>query len=215
MAGVREEKKRRTRKTILQAAVRLFGDKGYERTSIDELARAAGVGKGTIYSYFQTKSEIFLAFCEDELEQVYAEVARKTGPDARLTEQLMALFLGEFRYVTRHKDFGRLLLREMIFPKELTVERSKDLDNRYIAYLSAMCQKAQQRGELRRDVDLLFVCGHFYALYLITVSAWYMGRLQTEDDVAGALELLLQQSLEGLLPSDKKITTVKQCSPTT
>jgi AcrR family transcriptional regulator len=204
MAGVREEKKRRTRKAILQAAVQLFGDKGYERTSIDELARAAGVGKGTIYSYFQTKSEIFLAFCEDELDHVYAEVAEKTRVDAPLAEQLMALFLGEFRYVTRHKDFGRLLLREMIFPKELTVERSKDLDNRYIDFLSAMCKKAQERGELRRDVDLLFVCGHFYALYLITVSAWYMGRLQTEDDVAEALQLLLQQSMEGLLPSGRK-----------
>ena len=204
MAGVREEKKRRTRKAILQAAVQLFGDKGYEQTSIDELARAAGVGKGTIYSYFQTKSEIFLAFCEDELDHVYAEVAEKTMVDASLPEQLMALFLGEFRYVTRHKDFGRLLLREMIFPKELTVERSKDLDNRYIDFLSAMCKKAQERGELRRDVDLLFVCGHFYALYLITVSAWYMGRLQTEDDVAEALQLLLQQSMEGLLPSGRK-----------
>ncbi|RJX36035.1 MAG: TetR/AcrR family transcriptional regulator [Desulfurivibrio sp.] len=204
MAGVREEKKRKTRQAILQAAVRLFGDHGYERTSIAALARAAGVGKGTIYSYFQTKSEIFLAFCEDELDHVYAEVAKKTGADATLTEQLMALFLGEFRYVTRHKDFGRLLLREMIFPKELTVERSRDLDNRYIDYLSAMCRKAQQRGELRRDVDLLFVCGHFYALYLIAVSAWYMGRLQTEDDVAQALQLLLQQSMEGLLPAGKK-----------
>ncbi|MCJ7601215.1 MAG: TetR/AcrR family transcriptional regulator [Desulfobulbaceae bacterium] len=204
MAGVREEKKRRTRKAILQAAVQLFGDKGYERTSIDELARAAGVGKGTIYSYFQTKSEIFLAFCEDELDHVYAEVAEKTRADASLAEQLMALFMGEFRYVTRHKDFGRLLLREMIFPKELTVERSKDLDNRYIDFLSAMCKKAQQRGELRRDVDLLFVCGHFYALYLITVSAWYMGRLQTDDDVAEALQLLLLQSMEGLLPAGRK-----------
>jgi AcrR family transcriptional regulator len=204
MAGVREEKKRRTRKAILQAAVQLFGDKGYERTSIDELARAAGVGKGTIYSYFQTKSEIFLAFCEDELDHVYAEVTEKTRADASLTEQLMALFMGEFRYVTRHKDFGRLLLREMIFPKELTVERSKDLDNRYIDFLSAMCKKAQERGELRRDVDLLFVCGHFYALYLITVSAWYMDRLQTEDDVAEALQLLLLQSMEGLLPAGRK-----------
>ncbi|MFH1215216.1 MAG: TetR/AcrR family transcriptional regulator [Pseudomonadota bacterium] len=204
MPGVREEKKRRTRKAILQAAVQLFGDKGFDRTSIDELARAAGVGKGTIYSYFQTKSEIFLAFCEDELDHVYAEVSEKTRADASLTKKLMALFLGEFRYVTRHKDFGRLLLREMIFPKDLTMERSKDLDNRYINYLSAMCKEAQQRGELRRDVDLLFVCGHFYALYLITVSAWYMGRLQTEDDVAEALQLLLQQTMEGLLPVDKK-----------
>ncbi|OKY74347.1 MAG: hypothetical protein BM485_13875 [Desulfobulbaceae bacterium DB1] len=202
MAGVREEKKRRTRKAILRAAVRLFGDEGYERTSIAALARAAGVGKGTIYNYFQTKSEIFLAFCEDELDHVYAEVAEKSRADASLIEQLTSLFLAEFRYVTRHKDFGRLLLREMIFPKELTVERSKDLDNRYLDYLSVMCRKAQERGELRRDVDLLFVCGHFYALYLMSVSAWYMGRLQTEDDVAEALRLLLQQAMNGLLPSD-------------
>ena len=62
MAGLREQKKERTKGAILDAALKLFTRKGYENTSIEELAAEAGVGKGTIYSYFKTKSEIFLAF---------------------------------------------------------------------------------------------------------------------------------------------------------
>lgn len=204
MAGIREAKKRKNRQAILQAAIKLFGTKGYEKTSIEELARVAGVGKGTIYSYFQTKSEIFLAFCEDEIEHVHTEFAEKIHQEAPLADQVLALFMGEFRYVTQHRDFGRLLMQEMIFPKELTVERSLDLDNRYIDHLSALCRKAQEQGGLRRDVELLFVCAHLYALYIMVVSAWYKGRLQTEDDVAEALRLLLRQSMEGLLPQTRR-----------
>lgn len=204
MAGVREAKKRKTRKAILEAAVHLFGEKGYEKTSINELARTAGVGKGTIYSYFQTKSEIFLAFCEDELEQIYSQLTSRTDPAAPLLEQLMTLFMGQFRFATRNKNFGRLLLREMTFPKELTVERSQELDNHYIDTMTGLCRRAQERGELRRDVDMLFVCGHFYALYLVAVSAWYSGRLQTEEDVADSLKILLEQALTGLTPAGNK-----------
>ena len=42
----------------MHAAANLFREKGFEKTSIEELARAAGIGKGTIYGYFQTKSDI-------------------------------------------------------------------------------------------------------------------------------------------------------------
>jgi AcrR family transcriptional regulator len=55
MPGIREVKKRKKRNAIMEAAVRLFSEKGFEKTSIEQLARTAGIGKGTIYSYFQTK----------------------------------------------------------------------------------------------------------------------------------------------------------------
>ena len=64
MSGVREQKKQQTRKAIIDAAVKLFTEKGFEQTSMDELGRAAGVGKSTIYGYFKAKEEIFLAHCE-------------------------------------------------------------------------------------------------------------------------------------------------------
>jgi len=201
MAGIREKKKKKTRAAILDAAVDLFSRQGYEHTSIVQLAQAARVGKGTVYTYFQSKSEIFLAFCEEQLAYVYQELAAKSNPDTPLVDQLLTMFMGEFRFASRNREFGRILMRETVFPKELTVERSGGLDNKYIDLMVPMFQQAQNRGELRTDLELILVVGHFYALYIMTIAAWYMGRLLTEEDVAMALESLFQQAMQGLAPA--------------
>jgi AcrR family transcriptional regulator len=200
MGGVREEKKRQTREAILEAAMTLFGTRGYEKTSVERLAKAAGVGKGTIYSYFQTKSDIFLAFCEDELDFLHKEIGQKTNSNTPLLETLVEIFMAEFRYVTRNKDFGRVFLRELIFPTELTVERSKEIDNRFLMLFIPLFEEAQKRGELRADLELLFAFGHFYSLYLLTISAWYSGRLLEEEDVLMLLKMLFKQAFTGLAP---------------
>ena len=200
MAGLREQKKQQTREAILKAALHLFTKKGYEHTSIDELSQAAGIGKGTIYSYFQSKSDIFVAFCEDQLEFVYKELAEKSNPQAPLIDQLLTLFMGEFQFVSRNKEFGRIMLRETVFPKELTVERSREIDDKYINLLVPMFKEAQKQGELRSDLELILVTGHFYALYIMTISGWYMGRLLTEEDVHMIMESLFEQALQGLAP---------------
>lgn len=200
MVGIREKKKRKTKKAILNAAISLFEKKGYEHTSMAALAQKAGVGKSTIYTYFKTKRELLIAFCEEELAYVYKKIGEQANPDASLVEQLLTVFMAEFRFVTRNKEFGRLFIREIVFPKELTVEHSHELDSRYIALLFTIFKKSQQRGELRKDRELLFMAGHFYALYLLTVSSWYSGRLQTEEDVAEGMKMLFQQAMEGLKP---------------
>ncbi|MBC8464014.1 MAG: TetR/AcrR family transcriptional regulator [Deltaproteobacteria bacterium] len=48
-------------KAIARAALRLFSNKGYAATSVSQIARSAGIGKGTIYEYFETKEDLFLA----------------------------------------------------------------------------------------------------------------------------------------------------------
>ena len=201
MAGLREQKKKQTKAAILDAALTLFSRKGYDNTSIEELSRAAGIGKGTIYTYFNTKSEIFLAFCEEQLEFVYKELAEKSDVRAPLIQQLLTMFMGEFQFISRNKEFGRILMREMVFPKELTVDRSRELDNKYIDLLVPMFKEAQNKGELRTDLELILVTGHFYALYIMTVSGWYMGRLFSEEDVYMVLESLFEQALAGLRPA--------------
>jgi len=200
MTTVREKKKRQTRKAILEAAIHLFGSNGYDKTSIDQLARKAGVGKGTIYSYFRSKSEILLAFCDDELEYLHEEMERRIDDNTPFLDALVEIFMIEFRYVTRNKEFGRVFLREVIFPSDLVVERSREIDDRFIAIFIPLFEKAQQRGELRLDVELLFATGHFYALYIIAVSSWYSGRLLENDDVEMSLIMLFKQALIGLSP---------------
>jgi len=204
MSGLREIKKKKTRQAIMNAAIKLFSEKGFNQTSVGELAKAAGVGKSTIYGYFHTKNEIFLAFCEDQIDFVFTELAQKRDPDAPLKEQLLTLFMGQFRYVTKNYDFGRILAREMVFPKELTIEKSNDISERYLSALGDILARAISRNELRDDLELLYISGHFYALYIIVLSAWYERRFQSEQEIEQALQKLLSQAMEGLSPVNRK-----------
>lgn len=200
MSITREEKKEKTRKAILKAAVRLFDQKGYEKTSIEELAREAGVGKGTIYTYFQTKTQIFYAFCEEQLEFVHAELASKTDPHAPIIEQIMTVFMGEFIHVTQNKEFGRFFMQQVLFPEDRDKESHEEVDNQWLELLFSIFSRAQKKNELRQDIELLYLAGHFYALYIMVVSSWYSGRIET-DEVAPGMRLLFEQALEGLAPT--------------
>jgi AcrR family transcriptional regulator len=202
VSGLREIKKKRTRRAIMDAAIKLFPEKGFENTTVGQVAKEAGVGKSTIYGYFQSKNEIFLAFCEDEIDFVFTDLAKERDPDTPIQKQLLTLFMEQLRYVTRNYDFGRILVREMIFPKELTMEKSNDLSEKYLAALGDMLAKAISRGELRDDLDLLYISGHFYAFYLLVLSAWYQRRLQNEQEVEDVLQKLMRQAMEGLAPGN-------------
>lgn len=194
----------------MEAAINLFGERGYESTSVSSLAKTAGIGKGTIYSYFASKNEILLAFCEEELAFIHQEIRKRLDPDAPLAEKMLLVLMSEFRFVTKNKDFGRTLLREMTFPKEITIEKSRLIEERFLNLFVKIFQEGQERGQLRRDVELIITGGHFYGLYLMALSAWYSSRLHTEEDVRESLELMIDQALTGLTPQETPAKTTHQ-----
>ncbi len=198
MAGVRETRKKETRQAILEAAIRLFSEQGYEKTSIAAIARAAGVGKGTIYGYFGAKDEIFLAFCEDEIEYAFNKVAEENDPDAPLIDQLMTLFMSQFEMITANREFGRLLERELIFPNEATSEKSRTLGLQYQRRLGEILTRAIGRGDLKDESDLLLVMAHFYGLYVMVLHIWFSGGISSKEDAELILRAFLLQALGGL-----------------
>ncbi len=64
----REEAKEQTRTELLRAARELFGQFGYRRTSLDEIAESAGYSKGAVYSNWSSKEDLFLALLDNEFE---------------------------------------------------------------------------------------------------------------------------------------------------
>ncbi|MBE0583666.1 MAG: TetR/AcrR family transcriptional regulator [Desulfofustis sp.] len=204
MYPVREQNKINKRKAILEAAIKLFSRKGYDQTSIEELAREAGIGKGTVYSYFQTKKEIVRAFCEEELDYTRSQLAAHTNSDSSLQEQLLVLFMAEFTHITENRDFGRIYLQESVFPREHHGAADLEMQNQYFEMLYPIYRKAQRRGELSSDLELLHIAGHFYALKLLILSCWYNGMIPTEE-IPEAMTTLINQVIDGLKPKTAKV----------
>lgn len=199
MESLREKKKRKTRQAILNAAIELFGNNGFEGTSIAQLAQKAGVGKGTVYSYFSTKQDILNAFCEDELAYVHKQLSTKTNPDAPVLEQLVTIFMAEFEYVTRTPEFGRLYMQEMVFPRREMMSKHKELENKFLEMIFPIIGRAQKRGELRADMEQLHLCGHFFSLFILLVHAWYSDII-TAEEAEDALSTMFSNALTGLQP---------------
>ncbi len=197
MSGLREHKKAETRQAIMAAAVRLFAEKGYEKTSIEDLANAAGIGKATVYGYFATKDDIFMAYCDEQLEEAFAQLQHPGCCGGKLIDQLLTFFMIKFKFVTENKEFGRQMIREMVFPKDIN-EKSKEHDQRYFDILDSLFRSAQQRGEIGVDHDLFLLSVHFFSLYLGALAGWYTGYVSSTEEVEEVLKALFIQAFEGI-----------------
>lgn len=69
MPKVTSMHKTEVRDRIVQAAVESFGHTGFDRTKMDDIAKRMGMSKGTLYLYFKSKEDLFLAICERHLQE--------------------------------------------------------------------------------------------------------------------------------------------------
>lgn len=102
----------RRREEILDAAARLFAERGYSETDTQVLSDELGVGKGTLYRYFPSKRELFLAAADRVMRKLRAHIdERLTGiddPFQRITTAIRAFL----QYCAKHPEFVELLVQE-------------------------------------------------------------------------------------------------------
>ena len=110
--GLRERKKEKTRLALETAALALFAEKGFDGTTVDEIAEACDVSQRTFFRYYSTKEDVLFADGDERLESVLAEIAaRPAGEQPIRTVQAAFLTLVE-EYA---HDRERLILRSKIF----------------------------------------------------------------------------------------------------
>ncbi len=76
--GRRERNKRRTRRALVDAALKLFDEHGYEQTTVADIASAADVSTRTFFSYFRSKDDVLFADTDERLEMLWSSLANRT-----------------------------------------------------------------------------------------------------------------------------------------
>jgi AcrR family transcriptional regulator len=151
--GVRAARQAERRAAILAAALEEFAAAGFAATRLDDVARRAGVAKGTIYLYFRDKESLFQELVRSMLVPIAGtiETAQVADVPARMIAETIAdIFVREI-FGTRRKDVIRLIITEGArFPK-LAEFYYREVIARVVAALRVMLKRAVARGELSND----------------------------------------------------------------
>ena len=104
-----EEEQARRRRQVFEAAVHLFITQGFLETSMREIAAAAGVGKSTLYDYFETKDEILITYFENEVQAMIASAQAILQQDLPAETRLVQVMQAHLAYLLANKnDYIRL-----------------------------------------------------------------------------------------------------------
>ena len=136
--SLREDKKERTRQGLRAAAFRLFADRGFEATTVDQIAAEAGVSRTTFFRYFPTKEEVVFGR-NREIGEVFRRWIAERPPD----ENPLEAFEGALLALARETRADRDLRREAIQIRRL-LDRNPVLRKRH-------AEHTQEQVELLAD----------------------------------------------------------------
>jgi len=145
----------RRRHQVFAASMHLFLEKGFQETSMQEIAAASEMGKSTLYDYFKTKDEILLSVVEDgmyDLTERAKQIVRRDLPAAEKIHQVMHAHL---EYLLENKDFLNRMLYEV---QRLGPESQRRIQIQRHAYQDLLCrlvEEATREGSFRPVNPLL------------------------------------------------------------
>jgi AcrR family transcriptional regulator len=99
----------RRRKQLLDVALRVFAERGFHPTSMNDLAEAAGVTKPVLYQHFGSKRELYLELLEDVGDRLREEIGKATSEAGTPREQVQRGFAAYFRFVADHEAAFQVL----------------------------------------------------------------------------------------------------------
>ncbi|QHT47927.1 TetR/AcrR family transcriptional regulator [Bacillus sp. SB49] len=144
------QKSAEKRERILQAAIQMFSMNGYSNATIKEVAKAAGVSFGTVFTYFENKEELFHASVLEPLEEVKAVMLASPEPSEEPTVQIRELIEQHVNFFAQQTVYVRLL-QYVIAQRERFPDLFMELDQFAVQLRNALrplIVKGQELGEL-------------------------------------------------------------------
>jgi AcrR family transcriptional regulator len=145
----------RRRHQVFASSMHLFIEKGFQETSMQEIAAASGMGKSTLYDYFKTKDEILLSVVEDGVYDLTELAKQIASRDLTAAEKIHQVMHAHLEYLLENKEFYNRMLYEV---QRLGPESQRRIQIRRYAYqdlLRSLVEQATREGAFRAVNPLL------------------------------------------------------------
>jgi len=134
---------------ILSGAKKLFGKHGLKKTTMEEIATAAGKGKSTLYYYFPSKNEIFEAVVEDEMKNVVKRIREAVTASLTAKEKLKAFLQAQITSIIGFHSFREVLFEDLLVSMRMLICIKSRYEQIQIDMIREILLGGSQSGEFK------------------------------------------------------------------
>ena len=149
--GRRARRARARRQSLYETAIRLFRERGYEATTVQQITEAVDTSKGTFFNYFPSKEHVLAAYHDEMTRSILGTLERRTGrtgAEAALLDTADACA----RWVAMDPELAGAVVR-VVFVSPVLAAADRANGARFLAWLREVIDDGIGRGELRRDLE--------------------------------------------------------------
>jgi AcrR family transcriptional regulator len=181
------------RQRIVDAAIDVFGDMGYQRATVQDVVRASGLSVGAVYTYFKNKEELFLVACACEVDRQKADLRLRMAELGPVTDRLRAAIDWAVNSTVEGNTEKSVRARAWMVADESPDLRQllRDRRTEMVAFSRFVLQEAVVRGELPAWIDADGIATAFVTLIDgFVVRALEAGSLTIDEARREAYSLL-------------------------
>ena len=141
------------RHLIIEAAVKVFAEKGFFGARVSEIAEEAGVADGTIYLYFRSKDDLLISLFEEKMEGILTALHRTLDEHARPEDKLRCYIVEHLRLVAEQPQLMQVLTIELRQSARFIKEYTPRAFGRLLDTVGSILEQGQTAGVFRQDLD--------------------------------------------------------------
>ena len=137
----------KTKRKIFETSMKLFAEKGYDATSIEEITATVGVAKGTLYYHFSSKEEIFNFLIEEGVKLLKNSITIKTSKLDNSIDKIKAITLIQIKILVKYENFISMILSQ-IWGNDERSKICKKYVFEYMEIIEGIVSQGIDRGEI-------------------------------------------------------------------
>ena len=181
MAARNEKLAAEKRRVILDAAVRVFAQQGFNQCRVSDIADEAGVAYGLVYHYFRSKDEVLDTLFLERWNVMLDVIRELDGQDLAPREKLYAIASFIVDSYSHDPDLMKVIIVEVTRAANTFGATHIDKIGEAYALIRSVVEKAQQTGEFRSEIPSEFAVMAFYGAIEQVLTGWIFGLLPESD----------------------------------
>jgi AcrR family transcriptional regulator len=199
--GLREKNKAEKLQRIRKAARALFVKRGYDDTTMRDIAKRAKVGFGTLFTYASDKRDLLFLIFNDELDDIVDKTFVQAAKERVFLDQLVIYFSGFYGFFAPQPELSRVVLREMtLYLKGRQAEQFQASCGRMIGHLASFVAQARAARRLETREDPQLVAQALLSTFASEIRRWIAADNPALKEGLARLRRMLALHVTGLAP---------------